>query len=56
MPDHIHLFCAPVRCDVPLAKWIKYWKALATRAWPDAHEKPIWQLDFFDRQLRQDES
>jgi REP element-mobilizing transposase RayT len=56
MPDHVHLFCAPVRADVPLGKWIKYWKSLVTRSWQDASEKPIWQLDFFDRQLRHDES
>ena len=29
---------------------------LTTRCWPRAGDKPIWQKDFFDRQLRSGES
>jgi putative transposase len=33
MPDHIHLFCAPTSPDAEnVAKWVRYWKSLATRA------------------------
>ena len=33
MPDHIHLFCAPASPDAEnVAKWVRYWKSLVTRA------------------------
>ena len=33
MPDHIHLFCAPTSPEAEnVAKWVRYWKSLATRA------------------------
>jgi hypothetical protein len=32
-----------------------FWRAEATRRWPWPEEKPIWQKDFFDRQLRSGE-
>ena len=57
MPDHIHFFCAPATMPcAPLRPWMQFWRATATRDWPRAHEKPIWQKDFFDRQLRTGES
>lgn len=57
MPDHVHLFCAPVAVPItPLKNWVQFWRAEATRRWPHPHEKPIWQKDFFDRQLRTGES
>ena len=57
MPDHLHLFCAPaVFPPTPLQQWVLYWRAEATRRWPMPAEKPIWQKDFFDRQLRSGES
>lgn len=57
MPDHIHLFCAPQRHPIgSLKSWIGFWRAEVTRHWPNASEKPIWQKDFFDRQLRTGES
>jgi len=33
-----------------------FWRAEVTRRWPYPAEKPIWQRDFFDRQLRNGES
>ena len=57
MPDHLHLFCAPAddsRCS--LKSWMQYWRADVTRRWPRAHEKPIWQRDFFEHRIRQSES
>jgi len=57
MPDHLHLFCAPARFpSTPLKNWMAFWRAEATRFWPWPEEKPIWQKDFFDRQLRRGES
>ncbi len=53
MPDHLHLFCAPAEAPMrPLAQWVRYWKTLASRRWPRAAEQPVWQLDFWDTQLR----
>jgi len=57
MPDHIHLFCAPNTFPPqPLKKWIAHWRNQVTRAWPHRSEIPIWQRDFWDRQLRRSES
>jgi putative transposase len=56
MPDHVHLFCAPRDVAVPLRNWIKFWKSLASRRWPRPAEQPVWQLDFWDTQLRRGES
>ena len=57
MPDHLHLFCAPaVWPPPPIKQWVRYWRAEATRHWPHVEEKPVWQRDFFDRQLRSAES
>jgi REP element-mobilizing transposase RayT len=57
MPDHVHFFCAPRHVPTtPLKRWMEFWRADATRRWPHLEEKPIWQKDFFDRQLRSAES
>jgi putative transposase len=57
MPDHLHLFCAPAKFPrTPLKQWMQFWRNESTRRWPFPGEKPIWQRDFFDRQLRSGES
>ena len=57
MPDHIHLFCAPNTFPPqPLKKWIEFWRNHVTRAWPRPTQIPIWQREFWDRQLRRSES
>lgn len=57
MPDHLHLFCAPAKFPpAPLKLWMRFWLNESTRRWPYSAEKPIWQRDFFDRQLRSGES
>jgi REP element-mobilizing transposase RayT len=57
MPDHIHLFCAPNTFPPqPLKKWIEYWRNQIRRAWPRRTQLPIWQREFWDRQLRRSES
>jgi REP element-mobilizing transposase RayT len=57
MPDHIHLFCAPVPL-VPetLQSWIGFWKTTAARHWPRPEDAPIWQRHFWDTQLRRGEN
>jgi len=53
LPDHLHLFCGPGHNVVrPLGQWVRYWKTLASRQWPRPEEQPIWQLVFWDTQLR----
>ncbi len=60
MPDHVHLFCAPATLhgtdgavpSRPIGQWVRYWKTLASRRWPRVDEQPVWQLDFWDTQLR----
>jgi putative transposase len=57
MPDHLHLFCAPASWPpTPFPAWVRFWRNLATRRWPNQKETPIWQRDFFDRRLRRGES
>ncbi len=57
LPDHLHLFCAPARRDSPNVKdWVAFWKSMASRRWPHEADKPLWQRDVWDRQLRQGES
>jgi putative transposase len=57
LPDHIHLFCAPNTFQPePLTNWISFWKNHVTRAWPDRPQVPIWQSEYWDRQLRRGES
>jgi putative transposase len=57
MPDHIHLFCAPNTFPPQALKnWIEYWRNYVTRAWLRRAQVPVWQRDFWDRQLRRSES
>ena len=56
MPDHLHLFCAPAYLPTSLQSWARYWRTQVARRWPHRSERPIWQRDFFDRQLRSGKS
>ncbi|MCG8600635.1 MAG: transposase [Verrucomicrobiales bacterium] len=57
LPDHIHMFVSPSGRDSPIVKaWVKYWKSQVSRRWPNAEQKPIWQRDVWDRQLRTSDS
>jgi putative transposase len=51
MPDHVHLFCAS-RLDVPLSKWVAFWKKGIARNRPMANGMDFWQRDFWDTQIR----
>ncbi|MEX0332840.1 MAG: transposase [Puniceicoccaceae bacterium] len=53
MPDHIHIFCAPSTYPPEsLGPWVSWWKAVASREWPQPMDAPIWQKNYWDRQLR----
>jgi putative transposase len=57
MPNHIHPFCAPnIFPTRSLKKWIERWKNHITREWTNLWQVPIWQREFWDRQLRRLES
>jgi putative transposase len=57
MPDHLHFFCSPRSFDAPgLNLWMRWWRTQATQGWPRPNEKPLWQRDYWDTQLRHDES
>jgi putative transposase len=57
MPDHLHFFAAPGSAQaLPLKNWMKWWRQEASKTWPRPEEAPIWQREFWDRQLRHDES
>ena len=55
MPDHLHLFCAPTAESGSLESSIGYWKARVTRAL-GASRGALWQREYWDRQLRREES
>lgn len=57
LPEHIHLFCAPNTFPPqPLKGWISFWRNDVTRRWPNRLEVPVWQREYWDRQLRRGES
>lgn len=57
MPDHLHLFCSPTMgTSVTLTQWVSFWKSHTARHWPDPGDTPVWQRDFWDTQLRKEES
>jgi len=57
MLDHLHLFCSPaIPQSPPLQQWVSYWKSHAARHWPKPQDAPVWQRDFWETQLRREES
>jgi REP element-mobilizing transposase RayT len=55
MPDHLHLFCAPMPDALPLNRWIAFWRSLTTSAL-GAAKGWLWQREFWDHQLRRADS
>jgi putative transposase len=54
MPDHLHLFAAPRDLEVPIERWIRFWKSRFSRS--HGHKDWAWQSHAFHHRLRQDES
>jgi putative transposase len=53
MPDHLHCFCAPCDIEVPIEKWIRYWK----REFTLKHARSDWKFQSrgWHHRLRNDE-
>jgi putative transposase len=54
MPDHIHLFAAPIEPAVSLETWVRYWKSMASRHAKDPGHR--WQAGHWDTRLRRGEN
>ncbi len=54
MPEHLHLFAAPHNLEIPLNRWMSYWKRLFTQK--ANHPGWQWQALQWDRRLRHSES
>jgi REP element-mobilizing transposase RayT len=54
MPDHLPLFAAPHNLDIPLNRWMTYWKRLFTQKAANAQWR--WQSLHWDTRLRRSES
>ncbi|MEN0110629.1 MAG: hypothetical protein AAF805_07875 [Planctomycetota bacterium] len=54
MPDHVHLFCAPVDGPATLEAWVRYWKSCFTRSGADRSRR--WQSGHWDTRLRREEN
>jgi putative transposase len=52
MPDHLHFFCCPANPQTSYKTWRQFWRSTATREWSFPAEKPIWQRDDWDTQIR----
>ena len=54
MPDHVHFFARASREGLPMKKWVQMWKSFSSRRWKalNGEETPLWQVDYFDRYLR----
>ena len=55
MPDHVHLFCAPVSFEFSLKSWMSCWKRHVSAHWPFPAALPVWQKGYWDTQLRRSE-
>ncbi len=57
MPDHIHFFCSPaVQPPHDLSLWMGFWQRKMSVSWPKGGDLPLWQKDYWDRQLRSADS
>lgn len=54
MPDHLHLFCAPVDLEIPLDAWVSYWKSQFSRL--HLADTGAWQRSSWHHRLRVSES
>jgi putative transposase len=52
MPDHLHLFCAPADSFYSIQSWVRFWKSVLARRWNQINDRPLWQAQMWDTQLR----
>jgi putative transposase len=50
MPDHVHLFAAPMQPDADLGAWVRFWKSHVSRNIKNRNNR--WQKDYWDTRLR----
>jgi putative transposase len=50
LPNHVHLFAAPLEGAFELDRWMKYWKALFTRSRDQPQQR--WQRGHWDTRMR----
>ena len=58
MPNHVHFFCAPGNEAQDFSIFMKFWKEWTSKKMKKECniEGPIWQREFFDHLLRNNES
>jgi REP element-mobilizing transposase RayT len=58
MPNHVHFFCAPGNESPDLSIFIKFWKEWTSKKIKKYYgiEGHVWQREFFDHLLRNEES
>jgi REP element-mobilizing transposase RayT len=58
MPDHVHFFCAPGNDAKDLSIFMKFWKEWTSKKIKKncGIKRNIWQREFFDHLLRNEES
>ncbi len=54
LPDHVHIFVAPGRPELPLENWVKYWKSQFSKNHGNREHR--FQTDHWDTRLRRGES
>ena len=54
MPDHIHLFAAPLDDAIELNAWIRYWKSIVSNSIGDPAKRFLKRA--WDRRLRSEDS
>jgi len=53
MPDHVHFFCAPRNLDLPLERWMHFWKGRFRKLC--GRKEWRWQSNHWDTRLRRSE-
>ena len=50
IPDHLHLFCVPADPEFGIERWVRYWKSVFSKRFPDRPWE--WQRDCFHHRVR----
>ncbi len=55
MPDHLHLIVAS-ESEVPLTAFARLFKQLSGYRFKQSHDNHLWQISYYDRVVRREES